>query len=77
MAKPFGIMKEEHLGKSCVLHPGVHHLISVYIMNVHFVTQCPTQNRRHLITTVLSSNHHLFPEHTNNVHTMHSQRSNS
>jgi len=65
MAKPFGILKEEHLGKACILHPGVHHLPSVYIMNVHFVTQCPIQNRRHLITTILSSMHHFFPEHTN------------
>jgi len=52
MAKPFGTLKEEHLGKACVLHPGVHHLPLVYIMNVHFVTQCPTQNRRHLITII-------------------------
>lgn len=77
MVKPFGILKEEHLGKACILHPGVHHLPSFYIMNVHFVTQCPTQKRRHLITTTLSSKHHLFPEHTNNIHTMHSQRFNS
>jgi hypothetical protein len=35
---------------------------SSYILNVHFLNQCPTQNRRHLIT---SSNHHLLPEHTN------------
>jgi len=55
MAKPLGILKEEHLRKACVLHPGVHQLPSVYIMNVHFVIQCPTQNRRHLITTILSS----------------------
>lgn len=74
MAKPFGILKEEHVGKACVLHPVVQHLPLVYIMNVHFVTQCPTQNRRHLITTILSSKHHFFPERTNNVYTIHLQR---
>ena len=77
VAKPFGILKEEHLGKACVLHPGVHHLPSLYFMNVCFLTQCPTQNRSHLITIMISSKHHLLHGHTNNVHIMHLQRFNS
>lgn len=77
MVKPFGILQEEHLGKACVLHPGVCHLPSFYFMNVCFLTLCPTQNRSHLITTIISPNHHLFRGHTNNVYIMHSQRFNS